>query len=227
MRPLVLIHTLNKQCKVLDTLLKLKGVEFPVRHVVDEDILRNAKAKGQVDELLDKEFAEIVNGVDKRQQPLIVCTCSTFGDSADRIDNYRVERIDRPMAQKAVDMGNKIIVAAALKSTLKPTTELIKKEAAHKGISVQVNICLCDDAWGYFENGDDESYWKSIAEKLKTEDGKADVIVLAQASMAGAVKYCDDMKTTILNSLDTGVEFIIAEMEKGPDRPPLPKNRLN
>src|SRR5690606_1977482 len=96
-----------------------------------------------------------------------------------------VLRVDRPMARAAVAAGPRVAVLAALESTPRPTVALIEEEAARAGRSVRVRTLLVEGAWEYFDAGDESGYVRRVADAADTVTG-ADVIVLAQASMAPA-----------------------------------------
>lgn len=98
-------------------------------------------------------------------------------------------RVDRPLAEKAVASGSKLVVIAALESTLGPTQALLEAEAARVGKEVALELTLCPDAWRYFEQGDEQAYLRAVAAHADEVAGRGDVIVLAQASMAGAERF--------------------------------------
>ncbi len=75
---------------------------------------------------------------------VVVCTCSTIGGSAEQTrlpHGQSVLRVDRAMAERAVEIGSRIVVAAALESTLAPTTELIQDVAAQQGARSRSTRC--------------------------------------------------------------------------------------
>jgi hypothetical protein len=149
----------------------------------------------------------------------VLCTCSTIGGAAEATHlagGQAVIRVDRPMAERAVATGKRIVVAAVLESTIAPTTELIMQVAAEHGRSVEIRTLLCMGAWAHFEAGDVAGYWEAVAATLRADlsapDGsepRADVVVLAQASMAGAAALCADLPVPILSSPRLGLEAAV------------------
>lgn len=116
----------------------------------------------------------------------VLCTCSTIGAVAERVGaevGVPVLRVDRPMAAAAVAAGPRIVVIAALESTLEPTAALIREEAA--GRPVEVRTRVAEGAWERFEAGDTDGYVRAVA-AVADRVTHADAIVLAQASMAPA-----------------------------------------
>jgi Asp/Glu/hydantoin racemase len=107
-----------------------------------------------------------------------------------------VLRIDRPMAEAAVAAGGRIAVVATVESTLAPTRSLLLECAA--GAPVEIVDAPCLDAWALFAAGDLEGYARRVAAHCRGLD--ADVIVLAQASMAPAAELLADLATPVLTS---------------------------
>ncbi|MGW3320067.1 aspartate/glutamate racemase family protein, partial [Streptomyces fungicidicus] len=115
-------------------------------------------------------------------------TCSTSGAAAAAAASAAgvpVLRVDRPMAAAAVAAGARVVVLAALESTLRPTVALIEEEALRVGRSAEVRTVLVPGAWERFDAGDAAGYVRRVAHAADAVTG-ADVIVLAQASMASA-----------------------------------------
>ena len=62
---------------------------------------------------------------------------------------------------------------------------------------------------GRLEEGDDKGYFSEIASKLNERASEGDVIVLAQASMAGAAKLCREISIPILSSPEIGFQYAL------------------
>lgn len=207
-KTLAFLHTLPLNIATFDRLLAEIDPSIPVRHVVDESLLQDARKYGITDELaqrIDKRIRDTMGD----DAAVVVCTCSTIGGSAEQVDlgaAHPVVRVDRAMAERAVEIGDRIIIAAALASTLVPTRQLIQEVADQRGRVVTISEVLCADAWPYFERGDREGYFTAIAACLHEATLEGDVLVLAQASMAGAADLCADLPMPILSSPRLGLE---------------------
>ena len=68
---------------------------------------------------------------------------------------------------------------------------------------------LCDGAWPCFEAGDLEGYLAIVAAECDAVAETSDVIVLAQASMAGASRLCTT-QVPVLSSPQLAVEAAIS-----------------
>jgi len=208
MKILTFLHTSATHIATFNQLLTELAPDIPVTHLVDESLLADARISGLTTELTGR-ITHTLNAAVSAGAAVIVCTCSTIGECAEQAPhsgNVPVLRIDRPMAEQAVDMGNRIIIAAALASTLAPTRLLLLEAADRAGKSVTLIDGLCAEAWPHFERGDYNTYLEVIAQYLQTIAADADVIVLAQASMAGAAAVCPDLPIPVLSSPRLGLE---------------------
>jgi Asp/Glu/hydantoin racemase len=117
-------------------------------------------------------------------------------------------RVDQAMAEQAVERGTRIGVLATLESTLGPTAALIRRTADEAGREVEVRDRLCEGAFEALKAGETERHDESIREGLRELIGWAEVIVLAQASMARVIDTLtdDERQTPILSSPRLGME---------------------
>jgi hypothetical protein len=123
------------------------------------------------------------------------------------MNDPRVLRIDRAMAQRAVAQGGRVLVAACVASTIEPTVKLLHESAPE---TTQIETLLMADLWPRFQSGAREVYWQGIAERLRERAAGFDCIVLAQASMAGAADLLRDLPIPVLSSPRIGLEAALA-----------------
>ncbi|MFF2995140.1 aspartate/glutamate racemase family protein [Streptomyces sp. NPDC057950] len=194
---LALLHTSPVHVPVFDALRDEDRPGLELRHTVDEELLARARIEGpaavagEVREALRRAVADGAGAV--------LCTCSTIGGIAERAEaGVPVLRVDRPMAAAAVAIGPRVTVVAALESTLAPTVALVEDEARAAGRPVTVRTLLAHGAWARFESGDREGFAAAVAASADSVTG-ADVIVLAQASMAPAQR----LATTVVPVLSS------------------------
>jgi hypothetical protein len=218
---LAFLHTAASHVPRFDALARALGPDLPRRHVVREDLLAAARRAGGVDAALGAEIAGALSALAQGGAEVIVCTCSTLGDAAERAGAalapaVRVQRVDRAMARSAAEIAahgaGRACVVAALEVTLAPTGALVLEEAARLGANVAVESVLVAGAWPRFESGDEEGYAVLVAEAARAAAPRADVVVLAQASMADAAERCADLATPILASPRLGVEAALAAL---------------
>ena len=212
-KTLTFLHTSPVHVATFSRLLSEIDPSISARHIVNEGLLSAARAAGTITPALEQEIVVAVQEAAAPDSAVVLCTCSTIGGNAEAAGaraGHTVLRVDRPMAERAVALGRRVLVAAALASTIAPTRELILDAARQAGKQVTLIELLCEPAWSLFERGDQAGYAQTIAEALRTAAGDADVIVLAQASMAAAAPLCADLGVPILSSPRMGLEAAIA-----------------
>ncbi|WP_405527562.1 aspartate/glutamate racemase family protein [Streptomyces avidinii] len=187
MTALLLLHTSPVHVPVFDALRDRNHPGAVLRHLVAPELLDRARTAGpeSVAPALRALLAEAGAGAEAGFGAVLV-TCSTIGATAESLApalGVPVLRVDRPMAAAAVRAGTRIAVLAAVESTLAPTRELLAEEAGERPVSIRTHLVA--GAWERFEEGDTAGYLARVAEAAGAVTD-ADVIVLAQASMAGA-----------------------------------------
>jgi hypothetical protein len=207
-KTLTFLHTSPVHIATFNGLLAEIDPTIPVKHVVDESLLRDAQINGITPDL-EQRIHKIIFDAMADDAAVVVCTCSTIGGCAEQAKDRAgrlVVRVDRAMAERAVASGERVIVVAAMASTLAPTRELIQEVADQQGRAVSISEVLCEGAWDHFERGNQTEYLASVAACVHESASTGDVIVLAQASMAGATALCSDLSIPILSSPRLGLE---------------------
>lgn len=211
---LALLHTLAANQDTFGALLGELAPAVPVRHLVDESLLAAARAEGAGADSVHQRVQAAVQSLAAGGARVVVCTCSTIGPAAEATPvpaGVTVMRIDRPMAERALARGPRVLVVAALATTVEPTTALLAEVARQTGRPFAPEILLCSEAWPHFERGDRAAYVREIARCILASPGSAavDVVVLAQASMAGAATLLSDFPAPILSSPRLGLEVAL------------------
>ncbi len=210
-RLLLFLHTAPAHINTFSQLVTALDPTIPTRHVVDESLLQEARTTGMTPALRQR-IAHTIEAATGEDTATILCTCSTIGDTAEQIGantKQQIVRVDRAMAERAVALGDRILVAAALASTLAPTRDLLEAVADQAGKQITISEVFCEGAWDSFEQGNLSVYYQAIATQLRQAAATGDVIVLAQASMAGAATLCADLPIPILSSPQLGLEAAV------------------
>src|SRR5918995_4126529 len=210
-RRLALVHTV---AGLVPRFRQLAGEMLPeveTFDIVDETLLRDATREGRVSlETARRLFAHLA-AAEAHGADAILVTCSSMGNAVDAARPFAgvpIVRVDQAMAERAVERGTRIGVLATLWSTLKPTAALIERVAAERERGVEVRTRLCEGAFDALRAGDEARHDAIVREGLRELLGWADVIVLAQASMARVVDGLtdDERITPILSSPRLGLE---------------------
>ncbi len=212
-KTLGLIHTSATLVPVFQQLCSqhLPGVQ--VFNIVDDSLIKNVIKCGELTPDTARRVVNYAGSAEQAGADFILFTCSSIGaavETAATLSKIPVLRVDQPMADKAVQTGNKIGVIATLPTTLAPTTDLVKRRAAVAGKEVEVTSKLCEGAFDALMSGDAAKHDEMVAAALKELSTQVDVIVLAQASMARVVDTLDaaDKKVPILASPGIAIEHL-------------------
>ena len=212
-RHIAFLHTSPVHVETFGLLVNAVDPTLEVEHVVAEDLLAEAQRVGANDPSLMKRVQEAMANAASRGAALVVCTCSTIGGAAERTPTgagFAVARIDRAMADRAVALGPRILLVAALESTLGPTAELIQESAAAARAQIEIEPLLVAGAWPNFLQGNRTRNVAAVAEPVRAATSSVNVVVLAQASMAPAAELLDTIGVAVLASPMLGVRSAVA-----------------
>jgi hypothetical protein len=213
------LHTSALHVATFGRLTEELSPRLRVRHVVEQDLLAQAQLVGADDPALVTRVQQAMKDAAATGASVVVCTCSTVGGAAELTATggaFVASRIDRAMADRAVALGPRVLVAVALESTLAPTIALIEGSAKALGVQVDIRSLLVADAWQHFLDGDEDAYIRTIAEAVTAAVGQADVVVLAQASMAPAARALSGLGPEVLSSPMLGVQAAVARVRIPP-----------
>ncbi len=205
-RTLVLFHTSEAHVPGFSALAAALAPAIApgiaVRHVVRADLLERAIAAGGLAPGI-RAAARAALCAEAEGAAAVLCTCSTLGpaaEDADRDAAAPVLRIDRAMADHAVARARRIAVVACIEATLEPTAAVVAAAARAAGKTVETSVHLLDGPWRHFENGDLDAYHRAVADGLRGIAARAEIVLLAQASMAPAAALCAGLPVPVLSS---------------------------
>ncbi|WP_136056192.1 aspartate/glutamate racemase family protein [Microbacterium sp. K24] len=160
------------------------------------------RAASVPERLIDLAQAARAGGAD-----LVMFTCSSIshlaGPTADAV-GIPVLRIDEAMADDAVTAGERIAVLATLPTTLTPTLALLRERAELAGRAPEFVSEVVAGAFEAVAGGDRATHDRLVGGAIERLAADADVVVLAQASMASAAEGVD-VSVPVLTSLDPGI----------------------
>lgn len=202
-----LLHTVPA---LAGTFHDLIGGRARALHVADPDLLATAVATGVTDGVR-RAVAEHVRHLVRAGAAAVLVTCSSIGEAAEAADELvavPVVRVDAAMAREAVRAaaaaGGRVAVLATLPATLGPTGRLLERAAGTSGVSVDARVVA--GAAEARAAGDPARHDALIADAVHA--ASADVVVLAQASMAAAADRADS-PVPVLTSPSGGVADLL------------------
>lgn len=215
--PLAFLHTADAHVARFDAALAALAPSLEARHAVDAALLAEARAAGGVAPATYARLRDHVAALLDAGAQLVVCTCSTLGDAAERAGSELgrpVQRIDRPMAEQAVARASRLLVVAALESALAPACALLQESALRAGRNVRLRPHSCPEAFVHFEEGDLEAYRACLVASVRDALAGETGIVLAQVSMAEAAAGCAAPGTEVFCALPSGLEAALATLRR-------------
>jgi Asp/Glu/hydantoin racemase len=191
-RRVVFVHTvLSVVPQFIELARELLPAEVETWHIADELLAKVAVAQGGLSPFIYDRVAGHARAAREAGAGLVQLTCSSIspcaGDAAAQA-GIPVLLVDEPMADRAITLGRRVGVAATAPTALGPTTDLIRRRARAAGLSIEVRPVLCEAAYVHLSSGNLEEYNAAIRRTIAGMVQENDVIVLAQASMAGAVQ---------------------------------------
>lgn len=189
------VHTVPALAATFEADLQQRVPGAAAVHVVDADLLARARAGG-VDEVVQQRLDAHVAALRAQGVDAVLVTCSTLGDATERAGigpGAPVVRVDAAMAEEAVALAQqrgsgapRVTVLATERATVDPTTGVLHRAAAAREVAMTVEAIVLDEALTARAAGEQDRHDALVAEAVVTAARHADVVVLAQASMAAA-----------------------------------------
>lgn len=198
------LHTVVSLAERLKKLIAETLSEVKIFHIVDESLLQDMMSVGRLTPSIVRRLCYQVVLAREAGANLIMVCCSSISpgvDVARQIVDVPVLKIDDPMAEKAVEIGDTIGVLSTASTTLTNSSELVKSKAELKGRPVKIKSILCQEAFQALVKGNTEQHDRLAMEAALQLAKNTDVVVLAQASMSHlACRIQKETKTPILTS---------------------------
>lgn len=156
---------------------------------------------------VESRLEDLVRAARSAGADAVMLTCSSISGFAAGLGakvGIPVLRIDEAMADQAVAAGPRIAVIATLPTTLAPTTALIAERAELSGAAPEIISEVVDGAFAAVASGDRATHDSLVAAAIERLAARADVVVLAQASMASAAAGAS-VDVPVLTSLEPGI----------------------
>jgi hypothetical protein len=144
----------------------------------------------------------------------ILITCSTmnraYPEVREALSTYGIPvyQIDRPMMERAVNLGGRILVIATHGPTVESTQALLREVAGETGRTANMTGALVEEAWDCLAGGKVEEHNAVLAKTIRDHMQVEEIgcVVLAQLSMAVfMLSHPDPLKEFGIPVLTSGV----------------------
>jgi hypothetical protein len=207
------LHSAQVHVETFDVLSRAADASVPLCHVVRADLFARVLADGEVtDDVITAVHAAIQALVDRGAR-VVVCTCSTLGswaEAAPIAGGAQVLRVDRPLAERVVATGRRILVVAATAAAMQAALDLLRSVARQQQREPEIAQLSGASAWDHFLAGDHAAYALQIAELVEAQARPGDHVMLAQASMAPALLAIRRQDIDVSASPAVGVRAALA-----------------
>jgi Asp/Glu/hydantoin racemase len=163
-------------------------------HIVDEGLLARIIAEGRVEPAMCRRVLSLAANAEADGATAILLTCSAMSPAVDLarpLLSIPIYKVDEPMVEKALELGQRIGVFATVPATLESVSGLVRQVAARKGRAVEVVTCLRAEAMAAARAGHREEHDALVRAAVRELAPKSDVVVMAQASAAQALREED------------------------------------
>ncbi len=180
------VHTVGFLVDRFRALMEEKQPGADCFHILNEGLLQDL-LRGADPALVYRRVVEQVLLAADSGADLLVVTCSSTSPAVDiarQVTAVPILKIDDPMAVEAITLGRRIAVLCTNTSTPGPSTALLRSHAAAQSRAVKVTAVVRPDAYQALFAGDRDRHDAIVTEAALAVAPEADVIVLAQASLA-------------------------------------------
>ena len=209
MKKVAIIHTSVVSLEELKGLFKEILPEVEVINIIDDSLLEEVKKNDGLTSAIIGRMCTYAQVAEKLGVDLIFNQCSSVGEAAEiakKCVSVPLLRVDEAMAEEACALGTKIGVIATVKSTMRPSCNLIKQKAELINKKVEVNEFLVDGALDILMKEKNlAKHNELVLDAIKKAAKTNDVIVLAQGSMTAILPYITDVDKPVLTSPRLGV----------------------
>lgn len=206
---IVVIHTSFVSVDHLRGLFAEIIPEALVRHIVDDSLLADVMAAGQLTAPVTRRVCAYACLAEQMGADLLFNQCSSVGEAvnvARTMIAVPYVKVDEPMAAEAVRLGRRIAVVATVASTVGPSVRLVEEAAAAAGVEAKVEPVLVDGALDILmKEGNREKHNHLVLEAIRKSEADSDAIVLAQGSMVVLEPLLGSTRVPVLTSPRRGV----------------------
>lgn len=193
-RTLVLVHTVAPLIDEFALLCREILPDVRPLHILDEPLLERIRVRGHGAHEDERRLAEHFELAVSVGADAVLVTCSTTSLLVDAVRDafdLPVVTIDEAMAGEAVRAGARIALVATNETTLEPSRTLVRAEAERAGRQADVSVRVVPGALAALLAGDSTTHDQLVEQAIRAAAADADVVVLAQASMARVLRSID------------------------------------
>lgn len=211
-----LFHATTNAIAPVVSELQTAAPDIQILQYLDEGLLEVAKAEG-LSSAVQSRLMQWIKLARSDGAAATLLTCSSFTPLVPwlRQDlDYPAIAIDETMFEQALEIGGSIEVVATLESAARTTKELLDSAAQASSKSVQVRSVLAGGAFKALKQDDVATHDRLVIEAVERVASRADVVVLAQASMKRVLPGIGSISIPVLSSPESAVRRLLETLAK-------------
>ncbi|MFW0767732.1 aspartate/glutamate racemase family protein [Trabulsiella odontotermitis] len=216
MKKIAMLHTSAATLAMMQQLIADIMPQAEVMHLVEESMIKQVMKAGGVTPAISARIAGYIQIAEKADCEIFMTACSSIGTAVEQcqfMTPLQLTRIDCAMVENAIAQGQRIAVLATVATTLKPTLSYVQRKVQESGKPREIVPVLMEDAFHALLAGDMATHDRIVSEGLKNAFASADVIMLAQASMARVLQQLPTPPVPVLTSPESGIRWLKALAE--------------
>lgn len=218
MQKIGLIHTtINSIGPSNAAVAQFNDREIKVLNFLDEGILEEIKQNNGITTKISDTMLQLIRRAELCGVQGIMMNCSLFSPYIDKLQqecSVPIISADLAMLEYVVEKAKNIAVIATVESAGPTTKNLLQQVAKKKNKQIEIQVQFAAGAFVALNKGDEETHNRLIQDIAAELDGKHDIIVFAQISMARALNSKLAFKTEIVTSPSISVKTLIEQIEK-------------
>jgi Asp/Glu/hydantoin racemase len=197
------VHTVGFLVDTFRGAMRAELPEIDCFHSLNESLLQDL-LRGVSKAAVYRRVVEQIGLVADAGADLIVVTCSSTSPAVDvarQVIEVPILKIDDPMATAAVQSGSRIALICTATSTVEPSSRLLKSHARELGRDIAITPWIEPTAYDALMKGDRARHDAIVLDAARRAASGADVLVLAQASLAHlAAELSGNLTVPVLSS---------------------------
>lgn len=215
-----LIHTTVNSVQPINEAFCELAPDVKLLNFLDEGLMEEINNNTCITPTMVRRLVALLDSAEKAGVDGILLACTVFSpfvEDVSKLVAVPVLSADIAMLEKAVQLGEKLGVIVTFAATGPTTQGLLNQIAAKRQKKIAVNLQAVPEAFSALKKGNADLHNKMIQEKATELAKVSDVVILAQMSMARAIKGFGPIGVPILTSPEISVKAMLTEinMRKG------------
>ncbi|MCU5774817.1 aspartate/glutamate racemase family protein [Erwiniaceae bacterium BAC15a-03b] len=216
MKKVAMFHTSSATLALMQQLTSDIMPQVDVMHLIEESMIKQVMKAGGVTPSISARIAGYIRIAEKADCDIFITACSSIGAAVEQcqfMTGLQLARIDSAMVDSAIQHGGRITVLATVATTLRPTLAYLERKVQQSEQPLTIRSLLMEEAFHALLQGDTFRHDQIVAEGLNNAFADADVVMLAQASMARVLQQLPPPPVAVLTSPESGVRWLKTQAE--------------